>query len=90
MTLFQRYTNEPYFFVSCGHTFIHRNDVQSHNFSNTDKPIPKQFEDFFNLINNEQISITYNINDLYDLDDTYFDIDKTIHYELYNKNLILN
>jgi hypothetical protein len=86
MTLFQRYTNQPYFFVSCGHTFIYRHDVQYHNFSNTDNPIPKQFEDFFNLINNEQISITYNINDLYDLDDAYFDRDKIIHYELYNKN----
>lgn len=85
MTLFQRYTNEPYFFVSCGNTFIHKSDVRIHNFYNTDKPIPKQFEYFFNLINNEQISITYNINDLYDLDDAYFDTNKTSYYELYNK-----
>jgi hypothetical protein len=82
MTLFQRYTNEPFFLVSCGDTFIHKNDVQTHNFYK-DKPIPEQFEHFFNLINTKQISITYNINDMYNLDDEYFDREKTICYEAY-------
>lgn len=85
MTLFQRYTNEPSFFVSCGDTFIHKSDVQTYNFSNTDNPMPTQFDHFFNLINNKQISITYNINDVYNLYDEYFDRKKTNYYELYNR-----
>jgi hypothetical protein len=87
MTIFQRYTNEPYFFVSCGNTFIHNHDVQTYKFNNIDnKPMPTQFEHFFNLINNGQVTVTYNVNKLYNLDDEYFNIEKTLYYELYTAN----
>jgi len=82
MTLFQRYTNEPSFFVSCGDTFIWKGDIKTHNFCNSVNVIPEQFTNFFTLINNGELNITYNINDLYNLEDEYFDREKTIHYKL--------
>jgi hypothetical protein len=87
MTLFQRYTNEPYFFVSCADTFIWKGDIQMHNFYNNDyhidKYVPRQFTDFFTLINNGKINITYNANTLYELDDEYFNREKTVSYKLF-------
>ena len=87
MTLFQRYSNEPYFFVSCGDTFIWKGDIQTHNFytkdCNNNKPFPEQYANFFTLINDRELNITYNINNLYDLDDEYFNREKTVSYKLF-------
>ena len=82
MTLFQRYSNEPFLFFSCSDTFIMKGDIQTHNF-NTSKPIPSQFEHFFHLINNKEVNITYNINNQYKLDDDYWDREKTNCYKLF-------
>lgn len=92
MTIFQRYTNDNHFFVSCGDTFIYKGDTQTHNFlqNDIDKPIPVQFKHFFHLINDKEISITYNINKLYRLDDEYFNMEKTRHYALYNPEDIID
>ena len=89
MTLFQRYTDDATFFVSCGDTFIHKNNVQTYRFNNmnnnTDNPMPEQFEHFFKLINNKQINISINVNDFYKLDDDYFNQEKILDYEVYYK-----
>jgi len=63
MTLFQRYTNEPYFIVSCGGTFVNTNDVKTHTFNNiNNRPLPDQFALFFALINDGEFVISDNIH----------------------------
>ena len=85
MTLFQRYANEPYYFISCGDTFIYKGDIQTHHFlqNNIENPLPTQFQRFFQLINNTEIQIKYNVNKLYNLDDEYYDREKGLYYMLY-------
>jgi hypothetical protein len=60
MTIFQRYTNENYFFVSCGDIFKH-NDIQTGNFEMG--KIPESFLYFFELIEKGNVSITSTIYD---------------------------
>ena len=87
MTLFQRYSNEQYFFVSCGDTFIWKGDIKPHHFltkdCNANIPLPNQYANFFTLINDGELKITYNVNKKYKLDDEYFDREKTICYKLF-------
>ena len=87
MTLFQRYSNEPYFFVSCGDTFIWKGDVISYHFLKKDRniniPLPNQYANFFRLINDGELNITYNVNKKYKLDDEYFNCEKTLCYKLF-------
>jgi hypothetical protein len=64
MTLFQRYDDTPQFFVTCGKTFVHSNNVVSHSFT-ADKPLPQLIENFYTLINNKQVDV---IDEVWDLE----------------------
>jgi hypothetical protein len=61
MTIFQRYTDDLYYFVSCGNTFFFHSDVHTANFNNELHNLDDQFIYFFNLINNSITTITKNI-----------------------------
>ena len=67
MTIFQRYDDTPQFFVTCGNTFVHPNNVVSHSFT-ADKPLPQLIEYFYNIINNKQVDVIDEVWDL-ELDD---------------------
>jgi len=73
MTIFQRYTYEKYFYVSCDNTFIKHNIVETFDFNKEMALLPFQFENFFKLINNGNINIIQN--------------DKEYNYELFFYNI---
>jgi len=57
MTMFQRYTDDPDFYVNGGNSLASCH-VQTSNFSSKYKKINKYHQHFFDLINNQSIDIT--------------------------------
>ena len=53
MTLFQRFTSNKSFFVTCGSTFLFESDVKI--FEATSHGIDPQIKDFFELINKSSV-----------------------------------